>query len=352
MDALGRLNADSALIRARVETLARQGASGRRAEVLGDIAPDVPRAINLSNDISRRENYGSTIDQALGRTGVMQATLQRLKDIASEFRSNVAIRLDPKDPAALATVQARAKSAALEVGSLLNTRVNGEYLFGGSDLSNPPVPNAGALLSSPLANAINAQLASLTDGNAAAVAAGTLAAAQDGSPGASVFSTFLEDPAAGGAEPRRSVPAGDGLSVAYGIAANRNGTASSTGETTGSWARDLLRGLLSMAALGPAQAAQADGFTALAGTLRAGMQSAEEALSEEMGALGSVEQQLGSARTRHQVISDTLRSQLADITDVDLASTLTRLQATRNSLEASYRMMSSMASLTLAQFLR
>ena len=148
------------------------------------------------------------------------------------------------------------------------------------------------------------------------------------------------------------MPAGDGLSVAYGIAANRNGTAGSTGETTGSWARDLLRGLMSMAALGPAQAAQPQGFNALAETLRSGMESAENSLSEEMGALGAVEKQLGSAKTRHQNISDTLRSQLADITDVDLATTLTRLQATRNSLEASYRMISSMGSLSLAQFLR
>lgn len=350
MDALGRLNADSALIRARVETLSRQVASGRRADVLGDIAPDAPRAINLGRDISRRENYGSTIDQALGRTGVMQATLQRLKNIASEFRSNVTIRLDPADPAALATVQARARAAALEVGGLLNTQVHGEYLFGGSDLSNPPIPDATGLLGGALAGAITAQIATLDNTNAATVSAATLAAAQD--LGNSPFSAFLEDPAAGGAEPRRSVPAGDGLAVAYGIAANRNGTASSAGETTGGWARDLLRGLLSMAALGPAQAAAADGFNALAGTLRAGMESAENALAEEMGALGAVEQQLGAARTRHQTISDTLRSQLADITDVDLATTLTRLQATRNSLEASYRMISSMASLTLSQFLR
>jgi len=350
MDAMGRLNADSALIRARVELLSRQAASGRRAEALGDIAPEAPRAINLANDISRRENYASTIDQALGRTGVMQATLQRMKDIASEFRSNVTIRLDPKDPAALATVQARAKSAVLEVAALLNTRVNGEYLFGGSDLSNPPVPDAAGLLSSPLAASIGAFVGGLTDSNAADVAAGTLAAAQDTS--ASPFSAFLEDPAAGGAEPRRSVPAGDGQRVAYGIAANRNGTASSDGETTGSWARDLLRGLLSMAALGPAQAAQPVGFNALANTLRSGMESAENALSEEMGALGSVEKQLGTAKTRHQSITDTLRGQLADITDVDLATTLTRLQATRNSLEASYRMISSMGSLTLSQFLR
>ena len=351
MDALSRLNADSALIRARVETLTRQVASGRRAEVLGDIAPDAPRAINLSNDISRRANYVSNVDQALGRTGVVQATLQRLKDIASEFRSDVTIRLDAKDPTALATVQARAKSAALEVAALLNTRVNGEYLFGGSDLANPPVPNAQAILTSPLASAIATEIGGLTNGNAAAVAAATRAAAGD-TGALSPFSAFLEDPARGGAEPRRQVPAGDGQGIAYGIAANRNGTASSTGETTGSWSRDLLRGLLSMAALGPAQAAQEEGFGQLADTLRGGMEAAENALAEEMGALGAVEKQLSTVRTRHQNIADTLQKQLADITDVDLATTLTKLQAARNALEASYRMTSSLASLTLSQFLR
>lgn len=352
MDALSRLNADAAVLRSRLDTQTRQAASGRRADRLGDLSPEAPRAINLSNDIARRTVYGRGIDQTMGRIDLTQSTLQRLKNIASEFRSEVAMRLDAKDPAALSTMQARARSAVLEVGNLLNTQLAGEFLLGGSDLANPPVPNPQNLLSSGMAANIAGAMAGLTDSNAASVAAATLSAAQDTSAGASPFSAFLEDPSRGAAEPRRSLPAADGQLVSYGVAANRNGVAQSIGETTGSWSRDLLRGLFSLAALGPDQALQEQGFKAMAETIRQTFVSAEGALSEEMGALGNVSRQLETMRTRHRDISDTLRQQLAGITDVDLAETLTRLQATRNALEASYRVTSDLAALTLSKFLR
>ncbi len=352
MDALSRLNADAALLRARLETQSRQASSGRRSERLGDLAPEAPRVVNLSNDMARRAVYGRAIDQTMGRIDLTQATLQRLKDIASEFRSEVAMRLDSKDPAALSTIQARARSAALEVGNLLNTQMAGEYLLGGSDLAHPPVPDPQKLLSSGMATSIAAAIGGLDNSNATAVVDATRVAAQDGTPGNSPFSAFLEDPARGAAEARRSLPAADNQLVAYGVAANRNAVAQSMGETTGSWSRDLLRGLFSLAALGPDQAKQTQGFEAMANSIREVFVSAEGALSEEMGALGNVGRQLQITRSRHRDITDTLQQQLTGITDVDLADTLTRLQSTRTALEASYRVTSSLGDLTLSRFLR
>jgi len=352
MDLLARLNNDSALIRARLEVLTRQSASGRRSERLGDISPEAPRAINLSNDIARRTVYTRSIDQSQGRIEVTQATLHRLKSIANEFRTDIAMRLDAKDPQALATVQARARSAALEVGNLLNSTMGGEYLFGGSDLTRPPVPDAANLLNSTMATTIATAIGSLNDSNAAAVSAATLAAAQDTSPGGSVFSTFLEDPATGGTEPRRSVPSGDRQLVAYGVVANRNALARSEGETTGGWSLDLRRGMFSQAALTPTQAQSEQGFGAIAENIRRIFVSAEGALAEEQGSLGAISSQLQAQRDRHGNIADSLRIQLVDITDVDLAATLTRLQSTQNALQASYRAISSIASLTLTSFLR
>jgi len=136
------------------------------------------------------------------------------------------------------------------------------------------------------------------------------------------------------------------------VPANRNAVAQSRGETTGSWARDLLRGLFSVAALGPSQAQYDQGFGDLANTLRNGFASAESALSEEMGALGNVSQQLDTTKTRHRDMSDTLQKQITGFTDVDMAETLTQLQATRTALESSYRITASLADLTLSKFLR
>jgi flagellin-like hook-associated protein FlgL len=352
MDALSRLNADAALLRARLDVLGRQASSGRKTDRLGDLQPEAPQLVNLSNDMARREVYGRAIDQSAARISVTQASLQRLKDIAGEFRSAVTMRLDANNPSALAVFQGRARAAALEVGNLLNTQMSGEYLFGGSDLTHPPVPNPQNLMSTGMAVTIATAIGGLNDSNAGSVAATTLTVSQDRWGGNSPFSYFLEDPARGANEARRSVPVADNQLVVYGVPANRNAVAQSTGETTGSWARDLLRGLFSVAALGPAQAQYAQGFGDLANTLREGFVSAETALSEEMGALGHVAQQLDTTKSRHRNISDILQKQIADITDVDMAATLTQLQGTRTALEASYRVTSSMADLTLSKFLR
>ena len=222
------------------------------------------------------------------------------------------MKLDPNDPGSLSLVAARARAAMVEVGQLLNSRSNGEYLFGGSDFANPPVPDPDGLPTSGMARQIAGAVATLGGGNAAAVAAATRAAAMDDAAGVTPFSAFLSDPASGLVEPRRSVPVGDGQSAPYGISANRNGGAASTGETTGSWARDLLRGLASIAALGPAQAASPDDFRALADTIRQGLQKRGEWPGRRAGRAGpdraAAAGGTGHASTRHRHIKDaTLR---------------------------------------------
>ena len=207
---LGRLEADGAALRLRLETLTRQASTGRRTEAIGELAPQLPRALTLRGEIGRREAYGSAIGEALGRATTTGTVLQRLAAIAGEFADGVAIKLDPNDTGSLALVAARARAAMVEVGQLLNSRSNGEYLFGGSDFANPPVPDPEGLPDSGMARQVAGAVATLGVGNAAAVAAATKAAAMDDSAGVTPFSAFLSDPAGGLAEPRRSVPAGDG----------------------------------------------------------------------------------------------------------------------------------------------
>jgi flagellin-like hook-associated protein FlgL len=348
---LGRLEADTAALRLRMEVLTRQVSTGRRAEAQGDIAPALPRALSLRAEIGRRETYGTAIGEALNRTQATQKVLERLGTIAREFGDGVAMRLDPNDTASLSLVATRARAALVEVGQLLNSQSAGEYLFGGSDFSRPPVPDPEELPTGGLAAGIAAAIAGLGGGNAAAIIAATRAVAMDDSAGVTPFSGFLSDPASGLAEPRRSAPAGDGQAVPYGLFANRNAAAASMGETTGSWARDLLRGLASLAALTPAQAASPADFRALAGTIRDGLKSASNAIADEAGALGLTEARLSAVRERHAVLTDALKAQLADIEEVDLAATLTRLQATRTALEASYSALGRLGALTLTRYL-
>jgi flagellin-like hook-associated protein FlgL len=350
IDTLGRLDADAGLLRLRLDGLNRQLATGRRAEAPGDLAPHLPRVSELRAEAARRNTYGAAIGEALGRAQATQGALGRLAAIAREFGGDVAMKLNPKDADAIPLAAARARAALVEVGHILNTQQGGEYLFGGSDLANPPVPAPDGLPASGFASQIAAAVSALGGGNAAAVGAATRAAAASDAAGTTPFSAFLSGP--GLAEPRRSVPAEDGARVPYGVAANRNAAAASGGETTGSWARDLLRGLASIAALTPAQAASPADFTAFAAVVRGGLRSASDALADEAGALGFTEARLQGAQRRHADANTALEAQLAAVEEVDLAEVLTRLKATETTLQASYGAIGRLGDLTLARFLR
>lgn len=352
IDVRARMEADAASLRERLVTLSRQSSTGERTDKLGDIATDLPRALDLKAQIGRIETYDSTIARALERSQATQSVLTRLSELSREFGDGVATQINPRDPASLSTVAIRARTALIEVGHLLNSRFAGEYLFGGTDTANPPVPDPDALPSSGFATQVASAVASLGGGNAATVAAATLAAAQDDSAGVTPFSAFVVDPATGATEPRRTVPADDGTRVEVGLFANRNAAAVSTGETAGSWARDLLRGLASLAALSPASAADSDDFTDFAATVREGLKSASNALAAETGALGLTEARLEKTQERHESFSIALRTQLAEIEEVDLAEALSALQQTRTSLEASYSAIAQLGQVTLLNFLR
>ena len=350
-----RLTGETAQLRTRLENFTRQSTSGLKAEKLGDLGPEIPRAVSLHGEISRRELYGKTMDQALGRTAIMQDSLNRLTDIAREFRTKAATRINAGDPGSLMTVQSDARAALTEVAHLLNTRHAGEYLFGGSDFGRPPIPDPEGLATGQMAQDIAAEVAALPSQGVAATSAATRAIAQSNAAGVTPFSDFLTADALlppTEQEARRGVPAADGQVIGYGIIAGRNAEAVSQGETTGSWARDLLRNLMSLAALKPEQMTDRTSFDAFIGTLRDGLSSAELALGEEAGALGNVEARMEATQRRHDNLSVALAKQLSDIEEVDVADILTRLQGTRNVLEASYRAIGSLRELNLANFLR
>lgn len=345
MDMLTRLGSETALLRTRLEALTRQVSTGHRAQALGEIAPEQPRAVSLRAELGRREVFTRAMEQADGRIGTTQAALGRLTEIAREFRTEVAQRITSRDEASLATVATRARAALAEVGHLLNSRFAGEYLFAGSDIANAPVPDPEGLADGPLATAIATAVGTLAPGNGAAVAAQTITLAQgDDTP----FSAHAVS-----GEARRGVPAGDGQVIAYGLHADRNTEAASTGETTGGWARDLMRNLMALAAMQPAQAGAAPAdFDALATSLREGFRSAESALAEESGSLGIVQGRIAAAQERHEAVTTALSAQLAGIEEVDVAAAITRLQGVQATLEASYRAMATLGQLSLASYLR
>lgn len=341
--ALGRSAMLSRPLRERLEATTAQIATGRVAELHGDLGPAARRSIDLRGEIGRLDAYAQAIGRTLGRAGAMQEALGRLHAIATGFAAE-ALRLHTLPAEAAASTAAAARAALEEVAGLLNLAQDGEHLFAGEDTARPPVVLAGPVASSPLVQQIALAVAGLAPGTAPAVIAATVAAATDPAPANNPFARFTVPPAVAAESFARSTLAGDGHAIAWGVFAADGSAAAGVVE--------LVRGLAILAALTPAAMAQGADTTALLEDARAALTGSGRAIAREQARLGDAERRLAAARDGAAERVLLLRKQASAIEDVDVAETVARLQELRGRLEASYRVTALLAELSLARFLR
>ncbi|NKE43530.1 hypothetical protein HB662_01985 [Roseomonas frigidaquae] len=339
---IGNLAVDQAALRLRLDNASRQVSTGQKAEVFGDLRPEARRAIDLRGEVARREAYSNAADRALARADAAQTVLTRLQDIAATVGAE-ALRAKTMSSTGAEALARTAFAALEEVAALLNTRHGGEYLFGGSDVTSPPVPDAENVASGPMATAIADAVATLDATNAATVLADTVTAATAAA--TTPFSAFLEGP--GTTEATRAVQVADGERVQIGVFANRD----QEGEVVASWGRELLRNLAVMASVTPALAVEGGGWSGLMDGVADAMGQAATSLANEQAMLGSAEQRIGAVRDRHQDTLVALRTQLGSVEEVDLAQAAADLSQLKSRLEASYEATGLLSRLSLAALL-
>lgn len=334
---------DQARLRLRLEELTRQVSTGQKGQTHGALGTEAKRGIDLRGDIARREAYLAAADAARGRMGAAQSVLSRLQDIASSVAAE-ASRARTLGTTGVDALAQTARGALEEVAALLNTQSGGEYLFAGSDIASAPVPNAAGVATGPFAAAIATQVGSLTPLNAAAVLAGTAAAAT--APATTPFNAFLEGAAL--AEPRRALQAADGERIAWGVIP----TEDSGGNVGTAWARELMRGLATLAAVTTATALQGQGYDDLLAGVAQGLTGAARGAASEQGVLGAAEKRLESQQERHKDMLVLVKAQVIAVEQVDLADASASLKALQLRLEASYETTAGIARLSLAALLR
>jgi len=347
---IGRIDQNASILRERLSQLGEQVSTGRKGTSYAALDTDAPKSMDLRAEMTRRGAYQSAISQTLSKIQVTQDVLDRIGAIAEKFAAGTAKLMGVTKAEEIQIQAGQAKAALKEVANLLNEKFNGDFLFGGSDAHQPPIPDPDNILTSGMAAGIATEVASLTSTNAAAVLANTKALAQSDVAGVTPFSAFLST-GPGATEGRRNLLSSDGARMDYGLFANRNGAVVSSGETTGSWARDLMRGLASIAALTPGQSQLGEGYTEFVTTVQQGLKSAVNALALERGSLGVVEESIQSKYDLHERVTLSLTLQVSDVEEVDMAKTITSFQTTQTQLEASYRAMSIAQQLSLTRFL-
>jgi flagellar hook-associated protein 3 FlgL len=345
-----RIDLNTIMLRERMAQLGDQISTGRKGNSYAALGTEAPKAMDLRAEIGRRETYQNMIGQTLSKVQVTQSVLNRIGAIAEKFAASSTKLMGAAKPEEIQIQAGQAKAALVEVANLLNEEYAGEYLFGGADTHNPPIPNPNAIATTGMAKEIGDEVATLDATNATTVLSAITGWATDDDPLITPFSEYLET-GEGKTEGRRNLLASDNERIDYGILANRNAAVVSSGETTGSWARDLLRGLASIAGLTPEKSQLGQSYTSFVTKVQEGLRSSVEALALERGALGVTEARLESVRTLHESVSVSLTLQVSDLEEVDMAKTITSFQATQTQLEASYRAIAMAQQLSLTRFL-
>ena len=346
----GLLVSQSSQVRAQLNTLTEQASSGLVSSVFSGLGSGSKTTLDLRSEIAQQQAqiYGiSSADQKLTLT---QTVLTQIGSIASSFTAQAAT-LNNSATANIDVVAASARASLQQLAGLLDTKNGSDYLFAGSETGQAPVPNPDAILSSGFYTGINGAVQSLATNGGSATIASTLAIASSNAAGTSPFSPQLSQSPTTLRPGLASVDLGNGTRLTIGVAASANTAAVSGGSsTTGSYVRDLLRSLATIGSLSSAQA-NTPGFTALVQDTQQSLSSAVGALADEQGILGNTQTQVDGVGKLLTSTKTALTGQVSNIEDVDLAVVSTQLAQTQASLQASYKLISTLSTHSLLTYL-
>lgn len=308
---LAHLTDNSALVRQQLAAALEQQSTGKVSDTYAGLGSAVRTSVDLRPSLQHSEVWQRNVDTATSRLDVTQTVLKRIGTIAADFYAQTN-NINDVNGVGVASLAANAKVALEQVSQLLNTRDGNTYVFAGQNPDTPPLPST----------------------DAATVGAAVLASDTATAPFAAL----------GTAVPQ--VEVGEGQTVSVGLLANRNTLAVSDAPTTGSFMRDLLRGLATLSTLTSSTATLAVGADT-----RARLGSVVKALATETGVLGSVQADLVARKDTLAATQTALARQVSNVEDVDLAATLTRVSSLQTQLQASYQVIAGVKSLSLANFI-
>lgn len=340
---------DASATRDRLDRLTTQASTGYVAQTYAGLdeatSGTASTALALAPQIAGIDTTIANLNTATGRMGVQQTALAAIGKIATNFMGQL-LSVGPTTPQAMDTLAASARQALTQVANLLDTKDGSIYVFGGQSSDTPPIPNPDAITGSNFFLDIQSAVASLAGNGASATEAATRAIASSNAAGTTPFASQL---GTGPALPQ--VTTGDGASATTGIAANTNAFVASTGvDTTGSYMRDILRGLATIGSLSSGQIGTQD-FQTFAQNTASSMRNAATALAEDSGVLGNTQANLSAQATGLQQTATALSGQLAGADQVNMAKTLANLSVTQTRLQASYQLIAAMKSMSLTQYI-
>ena len=123
---------------ARVTDLQNQASSGYKSRNYAGIADSAQRLLNLETEYSRTEQYLRNTTQGKLRLQSMETSVDSMLTIATEMKS-LLIQASSAQQADDVNIRDEANQALQQIANLLNTNLDGRYLFAGGRSEEPAV---------------------------------------------------------------------------------------------------------------------------------------------------------------------------------------------------------------------
>jgi len=334
---LGLLTGDSQGVQSRVTQLSQQASTGLVAQTYGGMGSAAQISLDLRPQLAEISSYTQNISQANTQLTTTSQVLNQLQQIASTFSSSL-LTVGNGTSQEVDTLASQATAALTQVQTLLNTKVGDKYIFAGQDSSNAPLPNSQFTA---YVQSVQSQLGGLTAANSSTIIAGTLAAATTNSPFSSTLGTAPEQ-----------VTVGPGVTTPVGIVAGQDAYVTQSGSsTTGSYVRDLIRSLATIAGMNSSQTSLSPGFSAVINDTLSNLQAETTTINNENGGVGAAQQNLTADQTALSDMQTALTTQVSNVENVDAASTATALSQAQTQLQISYKLIANAESMSLVSYL-
>jgi flagellar hook-associated protein 3 FlgL len=115
-----------------------QESSGVKSEYFGGYGAETQHVVNLQVSVTRAQSYIDAATLADSKTQVMYSAIGSMTDVITNLRSQLSAASTGSSTTA-ASVIASAQQMLTEMGSLLNTQYDNQYVFGGARTSTAPV---------------------------------------------------------------------------------------------------------------------------------------------------------------------------------------------------------------------
>jgi flagellar hook-associated protein 3 FlgL len=123
---------------ATMANLQVQESSGLKSETLGGYGPDARQVINLQVSVTRAQSYVDSATLTDSKVQVMYSAVGSMVNVITQLRTQLSAATNGSSTGAASAISS-AQQMLLQMGSLLNTQYDGQYVFSGARTSTAPV---------------------------------------------------------------------------------------------------------------------------------------------------------------------------------------------------------------------